>query len=339
MYYLISINMKKRLAERVYEHSSKPLKTCWLLDGLEDFNQIIYAPGCVCKETAQEMEQQIRQKYHHPVKIKTLEDILVKQPNTSYETPDDEMKLTLWLINQLAAPKTLFVCSEKLRYRLMWLNYKMTTPLKIVSPESFGLDYFPEFEDTDELDVDFPVAKKRIVKPVSYILVLSTADEVWNAALQLYKRHRKTYPDKKVEMVLVLDCDNRHYTTTTRRCFARRCKYMGCTPQEIKWSEIAKQNIADDSLWVLPQSKSHFIQKFPKSLYYIKEANIGYWWMRSKCDKELLLQDIKKMAEQEKSNDTASEFLRTYIPQRYKEWKWKIYWEYRRLCRFNLELI
>lgn len=331
------MNLKK-LAKSVYEQSSRPLKSCWLLDGLEDFNQIIYAPGCMCKETALEMEQQIRQKYNHQVRVKTLETILARQPNVPYEAPNDDMQLTLWLINQLTAPKTLFVCSEKLRYRLMWLNYKMTMPLKAVSPESFGLDYFPEFEDTDELDVDFPAAKKRVVKPVSYIFVLSSADEVWPLAFQLYLRQRRSYPDKKVEMVLVLDCENDSYNAAAEHHFAKR--YSKCALQEIKWSEIAKQkHISQDSLWVLPQWKSYIISQFPNCLYYVKNAEMGYWWFRSKYGKELLLQDIYKLAEQDQENDKAREFLRLYTPKRYKKGWWNFYWWYRRLCRFSLFFI
>ena len=214
----------------------------------------------------------------------------------------------------------------------------MTTPLKIVSPESFGLDYFPEFEDTDELDIDFPAAPRRVVKPVSYILVLSSADEVWPLAFKLYLRQRKAYPDKKVEMVLVLDCENDRYNAAAEHHFAKR--YSGCALQEIKWSEIAKQkHISQDSLWVLPQRKSYIISQFPNCLYYVKNDDMGYWWFRSKYSKELLLQDIHKLAELDQEKDAAREFLRIYTPKNYKKRWWNLYWWYRRLCRFILFFI
>ncbi len=333
----------RKLAQQVYEQQSTPLKNCWQLHDLEDFDRIFYAPGSECSMLAAEMQQQLEIEHQHAVTVHSLQWLITH--GESDEFPSDfsaEAVLSLNLLCDLATPKTLLVCDENLQGYLRWLNRKISMSLRICTPRIFYLGMLDKKVDQQYLQSNFPLTSGRTLKQVSYIAVLSSSDSVWYKARQLYESYLSENPYQQVELLFVSDGDDTFYEKVARYHFMRICAHTDCSYiRTVKLQDLFNSNLDGRCLWVLPQIKSYLISSFPEDYYYILDSNdvFGLWGMYSRPGKEVVLRDVNKLAKQEGVSSTHDEgvcqrFLEQYKPKNFANWRWKRYWLHRALCRF-----
>lgn len=322
----------KKLAQRVFETYSKPLKTCWKLNNPADFDVIYYAPGTECLGMAQEVAAQVSAHYNHRVEVHTFRYIDMHTAQDFY--PEDfaigDIDISDKMLDALSRPKTLIVCQTWLKDIIQKQGQKQKDRLQIITPNLFYLHFCYEVD----AHLDFgTVAESRTIKPVSRIIVWAEEPEVWMDAVRLWEYHNRDHEGKSVIITLIAITTNARYNSCAGRKFTELCKK--CEAKYEIVSSLPKADIDESCLLVYSQRKSYLSDYYRRAVYYVVNEKLPCLWWCGGIACYQVLENVRKIAFEAllyASNvKLANEFLDTYKEEQYPRWRYAFYWWKRRV--------
>lgn len=332
-------------AKRVFEVCSKPLKTCWKFEELDDFDVIYYAPGTECLCCAEEIAKQISYTYKHEVELRTF--VFAQTQGRKNVYPDkyclERLRFSYDFISRLCCPRTIVVCNEDFEEKLI-RTIKILG--KHIAPKVFCLEDFCvkllHESGTIRQIYHNRIASKTTICQVSVIGVLASDRNMWFYALQLYLLHKQTYPDKKLKLLLYVDESEEKYDVSASYGFLCFCKRY-IDDVVISWDIECLYSINMDSevLWVVSRHKSYMVTPYSQSFFYIEDEKFeDLLFERGVVGKSRLMNDIYQLAvSHDKSNDICDDvrdFLLSYKPKIYPPWIMKCYYLFLRIKLFGI---
>ena len=337
----------KKLAQSIYELSSRPLKSCWIFPNLsEEIMCVYYENGSRYENAAREIADYISKTYKHEVKVNSMQSVLAFHMQEVYVNgcSINKVGVTHSMVVAFTKAESLVVCGEWLQGQLNIFAQELGKYIKIIRPELFNVPLL----GSENINLYFSGMKlKRIIKPVSTIAVLVSDSASWGIAMELCSCVRATYAQQSVTLVLVTDTDDAKYNAYASRCFLSIFEAEGqdefvspCVVSSL--AELKDFCQTEQTLVVLPQQKFYLTDEMNNALFYVSEAEFGNLW--SFCDgygRQLLLNDIDKLS-QRLTDDVRSVELWAKAKSKRKsvaDWRRKLYWLRQRIDVFRMKMI
>ena len=334
----------KKLAQRIYTLSSRPLKSCWTFPNLSgEIMCVYYENGSRYENAAREIADYISKTYKHEVKVNSIQNVLANHMQEVYAKRGSIKKVgvTHSMVVAFTKAESLVVCGEWLQGQLNISSQELGKNIKLIRPELFNVSLL----GSENIKLYFSGMEiDRVIKPVSVVAVLASDIDSWMAAIKLCDCVRETYPDKEIALLFVIDSKDVKSDTYVIRGFLsifEASRYDEHVSLRIASSitELQKGDMSQ-TLMVLSQQKSYLTTTMSGALFYVNEAEFrdlwGYGYAR-----QLLLNDIDKLA-QYVPDDVRSVDLWRQMRSKHKSvagWLRKLYWLRRRLDIFYLKIV
>lgn len=334
----------KKLAQSIYELSSRPLKSCWIFPNLsEEIMCVYYENGSQYENAAREIADYISKTYKHEVEVNSIQNVLTNHMQAVYVNGRSIKKVgvTHSMVGAFTKDESLVVCGEWLHGQLNIFAQELGKYIKIIRPELFNVPLL----GSENINLYFSGMKlERIIKPVSTIAVLASDTDSWMTAMELCDCVRDTYAHQKVTLVFVIDTDDAKYNAYASRCFLSIFEANGYNESVssrvvLSIAELQKGDMSQ-TLVVLPQQKFYLTDEMSNALFYVSEAKFGNLWSYGYA-RQLLLDDIDKLS-QRLTDDVRSVELWAKAKSKRKSTIGclrKLYWLCRRFDVFCLKMI